>query len=129
MSKHTSEPWAYGHTHGNTLIVQQGEDPTYCPTFIAATGMPGKAFPANGTANAARIVACVNACQGMTDPAAEITALREAVKLLGDDLRRVGCAYVKELHGNNSVPDVGDYIGRAVLSNPIAAAAVRGGES
>ena len=31
------------------------------------------------SANAARIVACVNACEGMADPAAEIAALRARV--------------------------------------------------
>lgn len=34
----------------------------------------------------ARIVSCVNACAGMSDPAAEIQALREAVKEAGDAL-------------------------------------------
>jgi len=30
--------------------------------------------------NAKRLVACVNACAGMTDPAAEIQAMREAIR-------------------------------------------------
>lgn len=30
-------------------------------------------------ANAARVVACINACKGMEDPAAEIAALRARV--------------------------------------------------
>ena len=35
----------------------------------------------NGSAgDERRIVDCVNACQGMTDPAAEIQAMREAIK-------------------------------------------------
>jgi hypothetical protein len=31
-----------------------------------------------------RAIACVNACAGMADPAAEITAMREAIKVIRD---------------------------------------------
>ena len=35
---------------------------------------------AEGAKTRDRVIACVNACRGMTDPAAEIQALREAIK-------------------------------------------------
>ena len=41
-------------------------------------------------ANAARIVACVNACAGMTDPAAQIKALRDALEDAEFLLRKCG---------------------------------------
>lgn len=64
-------------------------------------GVSGKANPsenfAERVANAARVCACVNACAGMADPAAEIARLRsivedaKAANLIGEDgkLRKV----------------------------------------
>lgn len=40
-------------------------------------------------ANGDRIVACVNACVGMSDPAAEIKAMREANRAMGDALAEI----------------------------------------
>ena len=157
MSKHTPEPWTHGTCGGGRLIVQEGDDPKYCPTFIAATNIPGKAFSPNSEANAARIVACVNACRGLTDPAAELTALRnyvgnnhlhsdyqnadqmraeiaalrEAVKLLGEHIKTLtaeraifsrGPGLNEWAYAKVAVEESGD----RVRNNPIAAAAVRG---
>jgi hypothetical protein len=64
--KHTPEPWL---TRFNHCII-------YCKTGkrVANTVVQDQGIEIC-TANAARIVACVNACEGMDDPA----ALREVV--------------------------------------------------
>ena len=72
MSKHTPEPWRIT-THlcsRDTHIVRRidGEKHAVC---IIRTNNADEA-----EANAARIIACVNACAGMDDPAAEIERLR-----------------------------------------------------
>lgn len=72
---HTPEPWRAewqpGQTpkHTYTHCVMYGDD-SLCDTLTEA--------------DAHRIVACVNACAGMADPAAEIARLSEEV----DRLRR-----------------------------------------
>lgn len=73
MTKHTPEPWE---------IVGKFSDKIYhapSDTVVAQSWYPGASSisPADTMiANARRIVACVNACAGMSDPAAEIAALR-----------------------------------------------------
>ena len=64
---HTPEPWTANDeiTGGKVSIYANGP-----------LGYIGE----NPEANAARICACVNACAGMTDPAAEIKALRDALE-------------------------------------------------
>ena len=59
--KHTPEPWVESHT----LVF--GDD-----TLVARCAN-------ENTANAQRIVDCVNACAGMNDPATEIATLRARV--------------------------------------------------
>ena len=74
-TKHTPEPWVvmpvneswYGVQHTHHKFTPLGScqlTVDYCP---------------ESKSNAARIVACVNACAGMEDPAAEIAALRARV--------------------------------------------------
>lgn len=84
---HTPEPWRAewqpGQTpnHTYTHCVMYGDD-SLCDTLTKA--------------DAERIVACVNACAGMADPAAEIQRLRaieKAVRKLvaettGDDIEK-----------------------------------------
>ena len=69
-TRHTPEPWRVKFAHGTSDVYdKEGE-------LIALV------YPTEGpenAANAARIVACVNACKGMADPAAEIAALRARV--------------------------------------------------
>lgn len=60
MSKHAPEPWV---VNGYLDIWHSG-------------GPGGHMFNADTVGNADRIVACVNACAGMDDPAAELTRLR-----------------------------------------------------
>ena len=79
MSNHTPEPW-YWHENGS-----------YCEIDSERDGQIGDSCASSclgdidlGRANACRIVACVNACEGMEDPAAEIAELkRQRNELLG----------------------------------------------
>ena len=93
MSGHVPEPW-----------IDEG-------SYISG-GTPGsdEVVPIYGDDNnRARVCACVNACQGMTDPAVEIAALRRAVEVLA-----------KELDEKSM-----DQISDAVWADPVAAKAVR----
>lgn len=82
MSEHTPEPWNVDE------VFWRGAIPYECPewsiqnksihdengwSICMVQGDNNKPMQAN----AVRIVACVNACTGMADPAAEIAALRE----------------------------------------------------
>lgn len=79
MSNHTPEPW-YWH-----------ENDSYCEINSERDGQIGDSCASSclgdidlGRANARSIVACVNACEGMEDPAAEIAELkRQRDELLG----------------------------------------------
>ena len=93
MSKHTPEPWyAYqrehpvGYSFGicnsrpcGTLVDEDGSLHTDFPDWNPGTSeLVARTYDSeNAHANANRIVACVNACAGMDDPAAEISRLRD----------------------------------------------------
>ena len=68
--RHTPEPWAQCQDLTGKIC-------RYGAWHIQGSG-EGVAFEISRPANAARIVACVNACAGMADPAQELAALREA---------------------------------------------------
>ncbi len=76
MSKHTLEPWSVacgeGHHEGWVVITAKHAGMTAETPLAKISDVCGDAMP-----DAARIVACVNACAGMDDPAAEIATLRE----------------------------------------------------
>ena len=89
---HTPEPWRFI------------SDRIYRTTpaehiYIAETQPAGRGNATEMISNARRIVACVNACEGMTDPAKEIAALRA---LLRDALQvidhRDGNQLAKDTH-------------------------------
>ena len=65
MSKWTPEPWPENarELNGTDLLVVVGQERIKSGSFA-------------GLANRQRAVACVNACAGMNDPAAEIERLR-----------------------------------------------------
>jgi hypothetical protein len=50
--------------------------------LVRAGGILAGGSPEEGRANAARIITCVNACAGMSDPAKEIRAMREEIAQL-----------------------------------------------
>ena len=89
MSTHTPEPWAVGvgvdgtwgrhHAHVRTDNI---------PLPIASTVFFGITPREECEANAARIVACVNALAGIPDPAAEMARLR-AVEASRETMRSV----------------------------------------
>lgn len=73
MSKHTPEPWFHHkpsgsqHTSGGYINNSASRNiDAICHVYGGDTGL----------ADAGRIVACVNACAGMENPAAEITELK-----------------------------------------------------
>jgi hypothetical protein len=73
MSEHTKEPWRWAET------------PDQETTFITAKDVPWIAdicgdWPEPARSNARRIVACVNACAGLSTEALESGALKIALK-------------------------------------------------
>lgn len=73
-TKHTPEPW---HTEGAHIE----------PAFLDRDGHIARCYADVGSAdldraNAARAVACVNACAGIEDPAAALAAAREELAAL-----------------------------------------------
>ena len=79
---HTPEPWSinayeqwdkFGPIKRASIVAQW--DNGFSETLLIATVNTTKQIEAN----AARIVACVNACAGMVDPSEEIARLRAAV--------------------------------------------------
>ena len=78
-TKHTPEPWGLvGEPNGYTVwnVVDDGVNPG-CVGRILARVCGAAVNVEEEEANGARIVACVNACAGMADPAAEIAALKQ----------------------------------------------------
>lgn len=83
-TKHTAEPWGV-------------ENDIYCARRIYACGdgsrivdVCGDSEEAGDMANADRIVACVNACTGMEDPANGIEKARTLLRLLSSKQDGVG---------------------------------------
>lgn len=72
---HTLEPWFLS---GQYRIMGPSEESGYGPESVARVRAKQEYRHAEvDAANAARIVACVNACRGMIDPEQEIRALRQ----------------------------------------------------
>jgi hypothetical protein len=73
-AKHTPEPWNYQEKSDvYTHYIRAGENEYVCG--CGAQDSTGKA-----ERNARRIVQCVNACAGITDPAAHITGLENQLE-------------------------------------------------
>jgi hypothetical protein len=73
MSKHTPEPWVADHyDEGDWSIGTCEMDRTIAENAPCIPRLP----TSESAANARRIVACVNACAGMDDPAAGIARLK-----------------------------------------------------
>jgi len=77
--KHTPEPWANG-----TAILKTDEIADLLLDYGHYTAHLGRisSIGEDDALIAARIVACVNACAGMDDPATEIAALRKRIEEL-----------------------------------------------
>lgn len=87
MSKHTPEPWVATR---NCAYWEIGiEVDGYYANRIGDVCATDPHNPDSGKqeANSARIVACVNACAGMDDPAAEISRLRADINSASNALR------------------------------------------
>jgi len=70
---HTPGPWRIGQDSAAHAIWTAGNVPA---SLIVAIRPDCTEQDNNRQANAARIVACVNSCEGIADPAQEIAALR-----------------------------------------------------
>lgn len=84
---HTREPWGTGSALSNTCHVvfsRNGRTMRRVAQFSPSPYMN----KAECEANADRAVACVNACAGMEDPAAEIGRLRAEIGRLEADLKK-----------------------------------------
>ena len=85
--RHTPEPWTvfkdeYGIPVQTRFYIKKSI------ATICAMNSPCLLY-AKGEKDAKRIVACINACAGMEDPAAEITKLRDNQKVLVDALESI----------------------------------------
>ncbi len=77
-TKHTAEPWriSEGHDFSHLAIVADVAVPiAHISNWLLSEQM---------RANAARIVACVNACQGVEDPTRFIQCAKAVLRLLED---------------------------------------------
>lgn len=73
---HTKEPWEFRECeHGGYYIGPNDR-------HAVARSFSQKEIMADPKANAERIVSCVNACIGLTDPEKQIKALVEAARLV-----------------------------------------------
>lgn len=114
MSKHTPEPW---------------NDETHDRSYQTTGNIITRILRTMSDEDYDRACACVNACTGLANPAAELTQLREAVKLLGASLRTWKVLDEDAEETAWSVAwrinqEAIDDAYKAVLANPIAAAAL-----
>ena len=80
----------YPGKDGKPVPSRYGPDRVYVANFLAS----GKVTEEQAAANASRAVACVNACTGLADPAAELTRLR-AVEEAADTMREWAREHLK----------------------------------
>jgi hypothetical protein len=123
MSGYTKEPWHVHHDidAGEWPMVMAGGvvagvivanvNPT---SFNCVTGGYVEMPPA---ANAARIVACVNACAGMDDPAAEIDRLRARIADLIRQaaIGRLAVLALRALEWSRPVIDRNGFLGKGCI--------------
>lgn len=80
---HTPEPWAMWDHGLDELCVHASERrDEHVVAVLDAEGLWAWQSIGRRRADAARIVACVNACAGMDDPAAEIAAMKADIETL-----------------------------------------------
>ena len=79
MSKHTPEPW---HIQPDPWPPSIRDGEHGAEIAYAKSPYTNPEYRTLERANGDRIVACVNACTGLADPAAEIKAMREKIAAL-----------------------------------------------
>ena len=77
--KHTPEPWDWNEKHTNQITIH-GETFVACIPWIVPNSLN------NHKANAQRIVECVNACAGLSDPIKDIESYHSNVKEVSQDI-------------------------------------------
>ena len=78
--KHSPEPWTVDDEH-DALDIVRSRGSLVGEFYWAADDRPRAVRTAEAEANAARTVACVNACEGIANPAA-LRELIEAARIL-----------------------------------------------
>lgn len=106
-SKHTPGPWEVNHVKGTKsecgqLTVDQAGKLTdaICDVHGELTGLDFERPESEQLANAERIVACVNACEGLADPTAvpDLLAACQAVVAAHDAGEGVSNAMIRHLN-------------------------------
>lgn len=96
MSKHTPEPWVTKKgdwsTKGTLITTAKRKKNNTVPIAEIDTEGFADNFGCEQEANARRIVACVNACADMEDPAAFIAGIRKELSLSTHKLLTCGVA-------------------------------------
>lgn len=119
MSGHTPEPWYSVHAeHSGATPGREWSSEAGTWVYPKGSAVENVIIEC-GREELSRADVCVNACQGMTDPAAEIAALQRAVEVLGRDFVRLFREQVRPF----GKPE--EWASREVIDNPIAAKAVR----
>lgn len=128
--KHMREPWKIKANFADSILITGPEE--------ALDPWIAQVISTNRKANAERIVACVNACEGMEDPAAEIAALKaqrnellaaleELMAMPGEQLGRIRASY--NIARNYPVkPEVAEQAAKFALFVNLVAE-VKGGKS
>jgi hypothetical protein len=86
--KHTKEPWCL---RGVNIDSDNSDVSVGCCYKTHSVGQT----PKSALANAKRIIACVNACAGMEEPAMEIPALKAELERLRDALSKAHAIIAK----------------------------------
>lgn len=112
MSRNKSKP---KHTPGPWWVDESSRYVGFNGTFTEVSIMDAdnlevaKGMDTPDEANAARIVACVNACEGLADPEKDIPSLLEIARLFIERCNshgsNVGCGVVNEGKGRNHSPE------------------------
>lgn len=76
MSEHTKEPWVQGDCSRNMIYAWKGQVLVFTDDGYRIIVSCNQNYPEEAEANARRIVACVNACTDMKDPAADIDTIK-----------------------------------------------------
>jgi len=77
--EHTKEPWHYAPHHGEVDIMAHNPSHAVCRMFVDR-GIGADTAQPTPKQDAVRIVACVNACAGIPNPAAIPAALAALVE-------------------------------------------------
>lgn len=136
---HTAEPWAIHPIYTKGTLTHWGINGVNNTGTQLTSGrivdVPRNAPNHDGPtqeANAARIVACVNACAGLSDPTADLAALREAlrrVQNLAENIMACNGYKACDAMGTQNAVWLGPRLSNIVETARAALARVEGGKA